>query len=767
MGTTGGWQSYIDIPVTDGGESTFVLPEGTHSLSFVFETGGLNLNFLDVLAAEATCTDGVQNQGEELVDCGGPCAACPDIGLNERPTNISCLAGDEPTLGELSLTRIWSGVAFSQPLGMVQAPGDDSRFYVVEKGGRVRAVPANDNATQSDTWNFLDLTGGLVNGTGEGGLLGVAFHPEYSSNRHVFVSYTTTQGGTQGLFKLRLSRFTSTDGGNTLNLGTEVVLLEQWQATANHNSGNVAFDASGLLYMAIGDDDFEPTNPGNEGNNPYSLRGTIIRLDIDNPSSGKNYGIPATNPFVLGGGAPEVYAYGFRNPWKFSFDKSTNDLWVGDVGEADWDEIDIVEAGGFYGWPDYEADMCLNGNCAVSYVSPLFAYDGIHGNPRSITGGYVYRGSIAALRGKYIYGDFQLGLVWAFDRDSGQNEELFARSFGLAAWGEDNQGELYYVDLVANEVLRLEETEGSVGNPPPENLFDTGCFLDIDSPPVPANGVIPFSVAQRFWSDGADKERWLALPDGASMTIDENGDFELPPGAVSIKHFLWEGQYFETRFFVRYNNGNYGGYTYRWAPDQRSATLVDSAGESRDLGEVVWEYPSRGDCFRCHTPGANFSLGLETRQLNIDQFYPTTGLMENQLDTLIHLGMAKGNTERLPAFPSISDVSVPLEERASTYLHVNCSSCHRGDTGGRATWNALSYVPFESKELCNVPPIDSWSGDPNERLISPGSHELSTVWLRMHQRDVAPMPPLSQVADGEGADLLSAFIDGLSPTVCP
>lgn len=764
---TGGWQDYVDIPVTSGGEPLiFGLAGGTQVLSLVVDDGGLNLNYLDVIDAGESCSDGIKNQDEVYVDCGGGCAPCPPLGLTERPSNVSCIAGDEPTPGELSLTRIWSDVNFAQPLGLLQAPGDDSEFYVVEKGGRVRALPAQDNATQESTRNYLDLTSGLVNDSAEGGLLGFAFHPDYTINQHAFVAYTTNQGGSQGLFKLRLSRFTSTDGGQTLNLGTELVLLEQWQNSGNHNSGHIAFDNSGLLYMAIGDDDADPHSTDNEANDPNTWRGSILRLDVDNPSSGKNYGIPSGNPFLSGGGAPEVYAYGLRNPWRFSFDRQNNELWAADVGESDWDEVNRIDAGAFYGWPNFEADMCLAGDCGASYVSPIHAYDGVHGSPRSVTGGYVYRGGISSLQGKYVFGDFQLGKVWTLDRDSGQREELFSRSFGLAAWGQDHQGELYYIDLVNGEILRLEESGISTGNAPPVQLFDTGCFASIDSPPVPASGVLPFSVAQKFWSDGAEKERWVAIPDGTSMLIDERGDFELPPGGVSIKHFTWNGKYFESRFFVRYNNGNYGAFTYRWAEDERSATLVDSGGESRQLDGITWEYPSQGQCFQCHTPGANFSLGLETMQLNIEHNFPSTGQTANQFDTLVHLGMVQGNTAPLPAFPATGDDSFSLDERANAYLHINCSSCHRGNTGGRSTWNALSSVPFESKALCNELPINSWSGNASERLIAPGDHTLSTVWLRMHQRDVAAMPPLSQLPDHDGADMLSDWIDSLDSEIC-
>jgi hypothetical protein len=275
-------------------------------------------------------------------------------------------------------------------------------------------------------------------------------------------------------------------------------------------------------------------------------------------------------------------------------------------------------------------------------------------------------------------------------------------------------------------------------------------------------------VAQRFWSDGADKERLVAIPDGTTINTNDPTSWELPIGGVSIKNFYWNGQIFETRFFVRHNDGSYAGYTYEWS-GSNVATLVPASGSTRDLGGIVWGYPSRSQCLLCHTAAAGRSLGLETRQLNIDAHNPATGQVDNQLARFADMGLLDTSTPLVLApFPDIADASVPLDVRAESYLHVNCMSCHRGgqSEAGRSTWDARFDTLFENKALCDAEPFASVSGSAEERLVTPGAHELSTVWLRMHQRVNLFMPPLgSVVPDTDGADLLQAWITGIDS--CP
>jgi uncharacterized repeat protein (TIGR03806 family) len=297
-------------------------------------------------------------------------------------------------------------------------------------------------------------------------------------------------------------------------------------------------------------------------------------------------------------------------------------------------------------------------------------------------------------------------------------------------------------------------------------LSDHPCITGVSNPPGLAPGVIPYSIAEPFWSDSAFKTRYLALPDGATFSVQSDGDFLLPAGAVTIKNFQWQGQYFETRFFVRFDDGTYGAYTYLWNDAQDEAFLVDPIdGDSKTLaGGHVWDYPTENQCFTCHVSAAGFSLGLETRQINVDQLYPSTGRTANQFDTLSGLGMLSGNVASLPPMPAHAEPQASLQMRADAYLHVNCSYCHRPGGTGYGTADYLFDTLLADKNICNQSSI--LSAYPGLDLIEPGAYDESVVWLRMSQRDQDFMPPLaSTLADSSGAALLQQWIDGL--TACP
>jgi uncharacterized repeat protein (TIGR03806 family) len=278
--------------------------------------------------------------------------------------------------------------------------------------------------------------------------------------------------------------------------------------------------------------------------------------------------------------------------------------------------------------------------------------------------------------------------------------------------------------------------------------------------------VIPFSVALPFWSDGAEKARFLALPDGKTIEVADDGDFTLPIGGVTMKNFSTEGKLFETRFFVRHNDGSYNGYSYEWNADQTDATLVDPNGKDAMVGQLAWTYPSRTGCFTCHSEAAGRSLGLETRQLNTVGTYPSTGLKANQFNTLLHIGMLSGNTALKAPFPAKDDATAPLETRARAYLAANCSNCHRPSGPGRGHFNALFDTPFKDMGICNEMPEQGNLGVPGAPVLKPGDHASSVLWLRMSQRMANFMPPIaSKIPDSVGADMLASWID--ATTACP
>jgi uncharacterized repeat protein (TIGR03806 family) len=303
----------------------------------------------------------------------------------------------------------------------------------------------------------------------------------------------------------------------------------------------------------------------------------------------------------------------------------------------------------------------------------------------------------------------------------------------------------------------------------PARLSQTGCFDPAD-PTRPAPALIPFEVNAPLWSDGATKERWLALPDGARVAIEPDGDFHLPPGAVLIKTFTLDGRRVETRFFVRLSSGTWGGYTYEWNEGGTDAVVLDEGSRRRRVGNRDWHYPTRAECLQCHTPAAGSSLGLEIAQLNGDFAYPG-GRRANQLATWEHIGLFDASLpdriDRLPAVPVPGDARGPLEARARAYLHANCSNCHRPGVDNSGSTDFRYSTTLAETRTCGVEPRRDTLGAPvDSQVIAAGHPEKSMVVVRMLELGRGRMPEVaSLIVDREGVALISDWIRSL--TACP
>jgi uncharacterized repeat protein (TIGR03806 family) len=692
----------------------------------------------------------------------GPAAA---TGLDRRPTNAACVAFARPTAAAtVRLTRVFASQTTAQHVALVQRPGDNARWYEVVQGGTLRRFDVAGGAASS----VLSLAGRITAG-GEAGFLGWAFHPRFAQNGFAYASYTAPRrAGMTEAHVSRVSRFVSRDGGDTFDPATETVLLEISQPYSNHNGGQIAFGPDGYLYFGMGDGG-SANDPMRHGQNVNSLLGKMLRIDVDTPSAERPYGIPADNPFAGGGGAPEVWAWGLRNPWRWSFDRVTGELWAGDVGQNALEEIDIVRRGGNYGWYGMEGTRCTPASPCPQpgRILPVAEYGRSLGT--SITGGYVYRGrAVPSLVGRYLFGDYVSGRLWTLRPGNGPTQELVQlanTTRNIASFAEDQDGEVYIV-YYNGVVDRIEAGETMGTDTVPRALVDTGC-VDRTDPLRPAEGLIPYAPVAPFWSDGADKERFMALPEGGQITVGPDGDFEFPNGTVLVKNFTYNGRRFETRLFVRHPDGEWAGYSYRWADDQRSATLLQ-ADEVRDLGGGLrWLYPSRNQCMECHTAAAGRSLGLELAQLNSEITYPATGRRANQLATLQHIGLfAAPLPAQLPAPLAAYDGPAPLEARARAYLHSNCSNCHRPGAPGRGGLDLRASASASALGLCDAVPSTGDLGVAGARLVAPGDPSRSIVSIRSRRTDGDRMPPISsRVVDPVGAALLDAWITSL--TRCP
>jgi len=333
-------------------------------------------------------------------------------------------------------------LSFSNPVDLQSPKDGTNRLFVVEQQGRIIVFINNRNTTTKKV--FLDITDRVTWG-GEMGLLGLAFHPQFSSNGYFYVNYTANNPR-----RTVISRFqVSSNNPDSAVKNSELILMTFNQPYSNHNGGCILFGPDSYLYIASGDGG-SAGDPQNNSQNIRNLLGKILRIDVNNQQPPLNYAIPPDNPFA---NSPdpnvrkEIYAYGLRNPWKFSFDSLTNKLWCADVGQNQWEEINIITNGGNYGWRCYEGKHPYNlSGCTGSYIFPIYEYPRNEGI--SITGGYVYRGNqFPELSGKYIYGDFGSKKIWAlsYDGSTTSNELISISPQAISSFGLDEQNEIYVV----------------------------------------------------------------------------------------------------------------------------------------------------------------------------------------------------------------------------------------------------------------------------------------------------------------------------------
>lgn len=350
-----------------------------------------------------------------------------------------------PALPMVTTVQLQPVTAVVGPVYVTNARDRSNRLFMVEQAGKIQLLqPGQTSATV-----FLDITSRVLFG-GEQGLLGLAFHPQFKTNGQFFLNYTRQPDGATVIAKYHVS-LTNPNLADT----TEAVILTVAQPFANHNGGMIEFGADGFLYIGMGDGG-SGNDPGERAQDIDDLLGKMLRIDIDHPNGAAPYSSPADNPFVGSAGRDEIYAYGFRNPWRFSFDRDTGQIYCGDVGQGVWEEVDIVTRGGNFGWRVFEGNHCTNLDpplCSASgFIFPIAEYDHTAGRC-SITGGYAYRGPIGTLpMGAYVFADFCSGEIFLFE--NGSQSLLLDTNHNISSFGEDEAGEIYVVTL-AGTIYRI------------------------------------------------------------------------------------------------------------------------------------------------------------------------------------------------------------------------------------------------------------------------------------------------------------------------
>lgn len=662
---------------------------------------------------------------------------------------------------------------FQQPVFVTVVPDGSERLCVVERVGRIQIFEDDPNVTSTTV--FLDIADHVRSIGREEGLLGLAFDPDYVNNGYFYVCYIAGSPRRSVVSRLQVSV-----DPLVADESSELVLLEVPQPFENHNGGMLAFGPDGYLYISMGDGG-SGGDPQNHGQDLTTLLGTVLRI---RPEVAGGYAIPAGNPFVGAGNGvrEEIWAYGLRNPWRFSFDSALGDLWLGDVGQGSREEVNVVRSGDNLGWKIYEGTQPFSNPLGFP---PTAFTEPVHDYPRSlgvsVTGGYVYRGAdIPSLQGAYLYGDFGSGRVWALVHDN--YEVIFnthvAQVSSISSFGEDARGEILVVSY-GGKIYRL--TEGTPTPPVdfPQVLSATGIFEDLSSL-TPAAGIIEYDVNVPFWSDDAAKRRWIALPGISEIEFSANEAWEFPLGTVLVKHFEIETRVgdpdsvyrLETRVLI-HETGGWAGYTYRWNNQQNEAFLL-SAAETLDLliedpaapgGQRVqqWYFPSPADCLSCHTSAAGFVLGVGTRQINREA--PPSSGSGNQLSQWNTLGLfdvSLGPPTSYAAFPALGDATASLSSRARAYLDVNCAMCHQPGSGSPVSLDLRYEVALADAGILDQLPAAGDLGLNNARIVAPGDRSRSVLWERMRVLDGFRMPNVgSQLVDEAGVGLLGDWIDSL------
>lgn len=717
---------------------------------------------------------------------------------------------DPPTYG-YSIVNAFPGLSFGSPVSIKSAPGETNRVFVVDKGGRIYVIT---NLASPNLTTFLDLSGRVLN-SGESGLLGLAFHPGYATNGYFFVFYSVTATTAQGNNSLhqRLSRFqTSSTNANFASTNSEQQLITQADPASNHNGGDLHFGQDGLLYISLGDGGVQYDGSANSQRIDRNFFSAILRLDVDlparpgslmpnphpaNTNTGSiNYRIPADNPFIgrtnfdgvtvnPASVRTEIYALGFRNPWRFSFDSGTGMLYCGDVGQDTWEEVDVITRGGNYGWAYFEATHTgyKSGTPRETLTPPIQEYR--HGSAadqgNAVIGGVVYRGArFPQLYGWYVFGDNTSANVWImrYDRTNTVPFQRIGGRSGVSSFGIDpSNGDVLLTDVSGGGVYRLiYDTNSPSGTPIPPTLADTGAFgnlagLTNSTQALSANpGLKPYEINVPFWSDGARKSRWFTAVTN-SVGFQAEGNWSFAPGLAWVKHFDLEmtngvpesARRLETRVLVKNSNSVYG-VTYRWGNSLTNALLVPDQGmdeqftitEDGATRTQVWHYPSRSECLICHTPVGGYVLGFNTPQLNRD-----LGTNDNQIAALQDARIFTGQISNLNALRALAPAtngSASVEWRVRSYLAANCAQCHQPGGAGGGFWNAAISNSTAAAGLINGA-LNNNYGNTNARVIAPGSLEDSMLLTRISRRGPGQMPPLaSTVLDTQAIQLVTMWI---------
>lgn len=607
------------------------------------------------------------------------------------------------------------------------------------------------------------------------------FHTDQNQNTWCYLTLTTKRKSDDGH---RLVRLRVVDPSVPSFDPSSLTTLASWKSNG-HVGSSMQFGADGMLYVSVGDGQ-PPYPPDGEavGQDLSSLRSTILRLDVNHPTEDEPYKIPTDNPFV---GKPnargEIWAFGFRNPWKISFAPNGKDLFVADVGWEMREMIHLVRRGQNHGWSIMEGSQQVKPDeqPSIPITPPLHEHS--HLDSRSITGGYFWQSDrIPKLKDTYIYGDWMTGKVWGLRYDGQKvtwQKELVDTPHQIICFMRDPSGEVLIVGYDGT-ILRLQPSRANEAKQTfPTKLSQTGLFRDT-AKQIPAKGVEEYRINAHRWADNTRSRQWIALPDATQLkrfsktdwtTGQSEGRFEFPVNSVAAKtvSYLTDSQdpktetYLETQILHK-EGDEWKAYNYIWNDEQTDALLQDDVAIERKLiikdlnaknGERLqtWRHASRSECLLCHVWSAGTVQGFWPPQLNLNhgEF--------NQLDQLTDLGLFAEPIPKTEFIVDPHDEKASLEQRARSYLSMNCSTCHRKLGGGTATFTFDITVPADESNYINAQPSQGSFGLNDARVVASGNPEKSVLFYRFLKSGRGHMPQFgSHLVDHSGIAVLHDWI---------
>ena len=679
----------------------------------------------------------------------------------------------EPPLPYTS-ERAFAALKFDKCLDLVAAPGGD-RLFVLEQSGKIFSFLNSQDVAAADL--AIDIPRHC---DGVRNAYAIAFHPDYPRRPFCYVCCIKAPNQPDGS---QIIRFQVEDTDPPTIDGASQTTIITWPS-GGHNGCCLKFGPDGMLYISTGDGvGPNPPDPQKSGQDITNLLSCILRIDVDHQSEGLNYRIPADNPFVKTPDARgEIWAYGFRNPWRMSFDRKTGDLWVGDVGWELWELLDRVERGGNYGWSVMEGRQPTNTEFPRG-PTPILppTIDHPHSESSSITDGLTYYGQrLEELKGFHIYSDYDTGKFWAFQWAAGKpvgHREIADTSHRVVGFGEDGAGEFYWLDHADGTIHRLTPNLHRAKDADfPRTLGETGLFESV-ARHAPASGVLPYSVAVEPWADHAVAERLVAVPhdgsiDGAKST------WSFPKDSVLVKTLSLDmvrgdpatRRRIETQL-LHFDGREWQPYSYQWNDEQTDATLLPASGAERTFviadpsaaggrRRQKWRFSGRAECQRCHNKWSGPPLAFNLPLLNTTHSHGA-GEPAPQLETLARLQLIKGlqPAAQWPALADAQDTSADLNSRARAYLQINCAHCHRLHAGG-AVLSKMHYdVPLDQTNMLAARPSQGAFGILDAQVIAPGDPFRSVLLYRMSKVGGGRMPHIgSSEVDLEGVRLIHQWI---------